>query len=251
MIATTPAATVAPQTRFAQPLCPIAGFEATDYALLNGQVVWVGEQPGVDHPRNLWNPWQASPFCGDTLRMQRGARTCLALLKTPSTAGLLPWLNPGPTPAPMPLWLKLATPRLDAVRQALQVNDLPAFERAALGVLGLGPGLTPSGDDFIGAICFTLQQAPRRRWAASLPAVQTGLRAAALGATNVISAALLSDMLNGHSFRALHELLAALDSEDPASIATAAQALQHIGASSGADMLCGVLLALNTWQETF
>ena len=87
--------------------------------------------------------------------------------------------------------------------------------------------------------------------AGGLPALQTRLRAAALRATNVISAALLSDMLNGRSFRALHDFLAALDSEDPASIAMAAQALQRIGASSGADMLCGVLLALNTWQETF
>ena len=267
----------------APPLRKIVGFESTDYATLDGRVVWAGDPAAADHPRNLWRPRQARAFCGDTRRLQRGAHTCLALLMAPSTTGLVGWLksagisegmSDGGTdsfsdslsdrendsvsePArhehtgPQPLWLQLGATRFDAVRQALQVNDLAAFEHAALRVLGLGPGLTPSGDDFIGGIFFALHHAPRSRWRAALPAVQLRIRQAAAGATNIISAALLDDLLDGHSHQALHDLLAALQTEDPARIEAATTALLRIGASSGADMLCGVLLALTTWQDAF
>ena len=245
---------VRPETRVAaqaQNPLPIAGFESTDYATLNGRVVWIGEQAGADHPRNLWRPWQAEPFTGNPARMQRGALTGLALLQGPVQPGLLSWLKPGLSTDPWPFWLKQASPRFDALALALGTNDLPALEQAALRLLGLGPGLTPSGDDFVGAVFFTLQHAPRTHWAAELPAVLDRIRTAARGATNRISAALLSDLLDGQSFRALHDLMLALDSEDPILIDAAAQALMNIGASSGCDMLCGALLALSTWQESF
>lgn len=247
----------------APPLRKIVGFETTDYATLDGRVVWAGDAAAADHPRNLWRPRPASHFGGDTTRLQRGAQIGLALLTGPATAGLLGWLKSAgtadsewvdktcPQPGPRPLWLQLAAPRLDAVRHALLVNDLVAFEHTALRLLGLGPGLTPSGDDFIGGICFALHHAPRPRWCAALPAVQVRIRQTACSATNVISAALLDDLLAGHSHQALHDLLVALHTEDPARIQAATTALLHIGATSGADMLCGVLLALSTWQASF
>jgi hypothetical protein len=248
---------VAPSRSTSQPaagvprLQAIAGFEATDYALLNGRVVWAGAQASTDHPRNFFRPWQPSPFSGDTARLQRGALNCMALLQGPLQPGLLTWLNPSLGSDPLPWWLTHALPRLNSLALALQSNDPPAFEHAALRLLGLGPGLTPSGDDLVGAIFFALRQAPRTRWAAELPALRSRVRAAAHEATNVISAALLDDLLDGHSYRPLHELMTALDSEDPSHIAAATQALLRVGASSGADMLSGVLLTLGTWQETF
>lgn len=247
----------------APPWRQIAGFEATDYATLDGRVVWVGDPAAADHPRNLWQPRRASAFCGDTARLQRGAGICLTLLMGPSAAGLLRWLTAAgsgasvslaersETAAPMPLWLQLGATRFDAVRQALRVNDVAAFERAALRLLGLGPGLTPSGDDFVGGVFFALHHAPRSHWRAALPAVHARFRTAAASATNVISAALLDDLMDGHSHQALHDLLGALHAEDPACIEAATTALLRIGASSGADMLCGVVLALTTWQDTF
>lgn len=250
-------------SRAALPLRKIVGFEATDYATLDGRVVWAGDPAAADHPRNLWRPRQASAFCGDTARMQRGAHTCLALLVGSCAAGLLRWLVSASsggsvslaacsgTAEAVPLWLQLAATRFDGVRHALQVNDVAAFERAALRVLGLGPGLTPSGDDFVGGIFFALHHAPRPRWCAALPAVRLRMRQAGANATNVISAALLDDLMDGHSHQALHDLLGALQTEDPARIEAATTALLRIGATSGADMLCGVLLALTTWQDAF
>ena len=249
------------------PLQKIAGFESTDYASLHGRIVWAGAQARTDHPRNAWRPWLADDRRFDAQGLQRGATLAMGLLARlhgsglsdsglhpsglhpdgPTSNGLLAWLARGTLPFP----LGLTAPRFAAVRAALLANDEPAFEAAAPGLLGLGPGLTPSGDDFIGAIFFALAHAPRAHWQPHLPALQARMRSAAASATNVISAALLDDLMAGRSYRCLHELLAALEGDDPALIETSARALLRIGASSGADMLAGLLLALSTWHESF
>jgi Protein of unknown function (DUF2877) len=178
----------------------------------------------------------------DAPALAAGARLCLRQLDGRESHGLLSWLLARPLPFP----LEVARPRLDAVRAALACGDAIAFEAAVLRLLGLGPGLTPSGDDFIGAIFFALAHAPRRAWREAMPGMQARLRDAALTATNPISAALLDDLMAGASYRVLHELLAALQDGDAVAIAQTTQALLCVGASSGADMLAGLLLALTT-----
>lgn len=167
---------------------------------------------------------------------------CLGLLDALPAKGLLLWLAGQPLPFPF----DHAGPRFDAVRDALRDDDVHAFEAAALRVLGLGPGLTPSGDDFVGAILFALTHAPRAAWCSHLPAVKATLRNAAKTSTNVISAALLDDLMSGVSYGALHEWLAALQSHRRPRIEHATRDLLRVGASSGADMLAGGLLALIT-----
>ncbi len=160
--------------------------------------------------------------------------------------GLLLWLMGQDLAFP----LNHAVPRFDAVRQALQQHDLPAFAAGAERLLGLGHGLTPSGDDFVGGIMFTLAHvrhvSTAQEWLVGLPEVARLLNQAATASTNVISAALLEDLLAGSSYRVLHALLAALNSQDDASIQSATTDLLALGASSGADLLTGVLLALST-----
>ena len=220
----------------------VAGFEATAYAWRHGVIVWAGDKAATDHPRNLWRPWQPPPLRCDAPALAAGARICLKQLDGAKSEGLLRWLMAMPLPFP----LDHARPRFDAVREALTRNDVAAFEAAALRVLGLGHGLTPSGDDFIGAIFFALAHAPREAWRADMPAMQARMHEAAQTTTNAISAALLDDLMAGRSYRALHELLAALQDGDAATIHHASQALLRVGASSGADMLAGLLLALTT-----
>ncbi len=227
------------------PLQRIAGFEATGYAMLHGRVVWAGEQARTDHPRNARRPWHAKPLACDAASLRAGARQCLALLDTLPPKGLLLWLTGQTLPFP----LNRAAPRFDAVRSALERNHLRDFESAALRVLGLGEGLTPSGDDFLGGICFALGHAPRQAWHEQLPEVLSRIRTAAATATNVISAALLDDLIEGSSYRAAHELVAALQRNAAPEIVHAARSLLYIGASSGADILAGVLLALLTTPD--
>lgn len=223
-------------------LQPVAGFEATAYAWRNGALVWAGARAQTDHPRHARRPWQPPALRVDAVALRAGARTCLRLLDARPTKGLLPWLAGCELPFP----LNHAASRFEAVRSALQAHDLPALEAAALRVLGLGPGLTPSGDDFIGGVFFALAHAAPNAWHEPLAGLKARLLAAAHGATNEISAHLLADLLNGASYRVLHELLAALQGNEPAAIEPATQALLGLGASSGADLLAGLLLALTT-----
>ena len=227
------------------PLQKIPGFESTAYATLHGELVWTGEATDIDHPRNLRRRWQPPRASCDAQRAKAGARLALGLIDELPAKGLLLWLMGRPLPFP----LELARARLDAVRDALERDDLAGFAAAARRVLGLGAGLTPSGDDFVGGICFALAHAPRHAWAAGLPAVQADLLDGANHATNVISAALLGDLIAGASYAPMHELLAALQTDDARAISAAMQRLLRLGATSGADMLAGVLLALTTHAD--
>lgn len=238
-------------TAMTAPLQKIPGFESTAYAYSFGQIVWAGSDAITDHPRNLHSPWQPPEQRWDAIPLQTGAQLCLELFASDchqklEPKGLLLWLIGQPLPFP----LQLASARFDTIRNALHDRDLPAFEAACTRVLGLGHGLTPSGDDFVGGILFALEHAPMTEWVSHLPAAKSRIHDAAANATNPISAALLDDLMAGTSYRAMHDLLAALAFQDPENIAASTSQLLRVGASSGADMLAGVLLALTATRTT-
>ncbi len=225
----------------------IPGFETTDYAYLRGSIVWAGEQASTDHPRNAFATWQPETFTFNVNKLREGALICKSLFNSnhqleKNTKGLMLWLKGKAMPFP----LNLSEARFDAINQALIGNDLDAFTSAALRVLGLGHGLTPSGDDFVGGMMFALTHAPRQAWVKDLPMIKTHIRNSAATSTNVISAALLDDMMAGKSYSALHDVLLALHSNNKTNIVSACEKLLNVGASSGADMLAGLLLALTT-----
>ncbi len=228
---------------------PVPGFESTAYGYLRGRIVWAGEGAVTDHPRHATRPWQNQPSTFDPQRLRDGAFNCLALFAPGKPVleakGLMLWLTAQPLPFP----LDAAAARFDAVRAALQSNDLAALQAGVLRVLGLGHGLTPSGDDFVGGVFFAQAHAPREAWGHEIGLAKAALRLAAQSSTNVISAALLDDLMDGVSYRALHELLVALQDTRATEIAAAAGQVLRIGASSGADMLAGLLLALTSFPH--
>ena len=223
-------------------LARVPGFESTHYARADGRIVWTGETAHSDHPRNLANPWQAKPAHYQAQALRKGAALAWDALQTQARPGLLAWLGGEALPFP----LNLAAQRLDDLAQALHAQNLAALEAACLRLLGLGVGLTPSGDDLVGAVFFTLRHAPIAQWHAAMPALHKRISRAAQSASNPISAALLDDLLQGSTYRALHELFDALHLQQAPAIEEAVRALLRIGASSGADMLTGVLLTLLT-----
>jgi hypothetical protein len=122
-------------------------------------------------------------------------------------------------------------------------DDEPAGALAiAERLLGLGPGLTPAGDDLIGGALFTkacgVITGPSWRAAAET------IRQLARERTHRISAMLLGDLLDGEGHAPLHDLIVALATADPRAAEDAAARLVRIGHSSGWDMLTGVLGAL-------
>ena len=132
---------------------------------------------------------------------------------------------------------------VERLARATRGDDPQAACDAALPLLGLGSGFTPSGDDLVGALFFARRAlanatAAARRWAHAAHR----LCAASEARTHPIAAALLRDLADVASFAPLHALVAALAAghEPPG---RAARALVAIGHSSGWDMLAGVLIA--------
>jgi hypothetical protein len=121
-----------------------------------------------------------------------------------------------------------AQPALEAVDRWLAGHTL-AQEAATL--IGLGPGLTPSGDDYFGGVMVALHLTGRSAQAETL---WRWLEPRLPAHTTAISAAHLAAAAQGEAHEALH---AVLDGEDPA-------LLDGVGHCSGWDALAGAVAVL-------
>jgi hypothetical protein len=126
-------------------------------------------------------------------------------------------------------------------------GDLESVLKLAEQLIGLGPGLTPSGDDFVGGLVFMSRRLssayPEERWweGGDLPA----LLAYARSNTSRISYALLTDLFESQSHASLHALAHELISDTGGFDAKFhVRQVTQIGHSSGWDMLTGILAAL-------
>lgn len=272
----------------------LPGFEATSFHLAGDQVVWISES-GPDHPRTVLidagTPWSVLEMREDTQisvcefvetlggcdfpideYRTSASRAILSLIDISSPRGFATLLK-GQSP-PFPL-----SHRVDAVHalaQACAADDDAAFVHHAHGLLGVGGGLTPSGDDFVGGALFAMHWLHRRDtvrsevngapdralpaagWRPQIPqiprlpsrprlswhAAAAQVVAHAASRTHVISAALLSDLARGQSYAALHDFAACIAHGDDEAALTHAVAVTSIGASSGWDMLAGFMAAL-------
>ena len=112
--------------------------------------------------------------------------------------------------------------------------------RGTAGLIGLGPGLTPSGDDFVGGAMIALRAfdqdgAADRLAAWALPLARTR--------TGAISYAHLACAAEGEGAAALHETLAALGTPGAPGLAGHLGAIDAIGHTSGWDALAGAVAA--------
>lgn len=241
---------------------PIAALANSAYWRAGGEIIWIGSRTGSLHPRavlvDAWRapdvgpfyidlaeclPWSPRPLSVGAMAMDRFKAQCLKLqenvaeLGTPAGFGLL---LDGKSPAHP---LNLAVPHVLMVAGAYHRDDPQAAYEASLALLGVGPGLTPSGDDFTGGALFakrilTLDCPSAEAWRG----VAIRLTAAVQARSHTLSAALFADMAEGYSFAALHRLAQALAEDAPAhEIITAARSLVAIGHSSGWDMLAGFI----------
>jgi len=108
------------------------------------------------------------------------------------------------------------------------------------GLIGLGPGLTPSGDDFLGGMLIALHAL---RVHAAADKLGTWVLARAGDRTHRISRAHLECAAEGEGAGALHETLAAISSPRSPGLGRCLEALGRIGHSSGWDALAGVVAA--------
>ena len=125
-----------------------------------------------------------------------------------------------------------AQPALDALKRWLIGN---ALDEDAQMLIGLGPGLTPSGDDYLGGLLIALHALERR------PQAQALWRwlEPRLGRTSAISAAHLAAAATGEGHEALHACLQALASRSADWPRTLEQ-VANVGHVSGWDALAGI-----------
>jgi hypothetical protein len=115
---------------------------------------------------------------------------------------------------------------------------------ALSSLLGLGSGLTPSGDDFLCGILASLRSAsPAGEANEGLAALRAAL-SPRLGLTTDISASFLRCAILGFFPAPLLSLAQALADADLASASEALISLSLIGHSSGLDLACGFLFGL-------
>lgn len=133
-----------------------------------------------------------------------------------------------------PPWQAAVEPALAAL------GRLPPLEalRIAAGALGgLGPGLTPAGDDMLSGILFAFRALGGPTVEPALIAVARSIR------TSDVAAAILEAAAAGYHIEPVHDLVMAAAVGDTSAAAKAAAALDRFGSSSGADVAYGLRLA--------
>jgi len=122
---------------------------------------------------------------------------------------------------------------------ATDATDISPARIAPL--IGLGPGLTPSGDDYLGGILITLSLIGQTRLRDRLwRAVEPLLHLRTCG----ISRAHLAAASEGHGSAALHDLLHAVLAGRNDAISTAMETVSAIGHTSGWDTVAGAIAVL-------
>jgi hypothetical protein len=154
----------------------------------------------------------------------------------PGFAGLLG----GPGPRHLPMYAARAAAILDQLEAALAAGDGEAADSVSRRLVGLGPGLTPSGDDALVGLAAALHGLghPQRGFLADAVA-DAGMR------TTSVAASLLRHAAAGEFSERLHALLADLLGDDEGSLRGSVERALAWGATSGADCLVGVLFGLD------
>lgn len=165
---------------------------------------------------------------------------CLTTSRIRSASALLAETVDAAQPSPFGLAAaSLISTRLGALRDAVLTGAPAAVTAAAQRLVGLGEGLTPTGDDILAGLAFLAAQ-PGMRLATHLPAIA----AVDTGATTLLAAVTLRQAVRGRARQRLHDLALAIGGDD-AGIRRAAARVREIGHTSGADLLTGIRLALD------
>ena len=169
-------------------------------------------------------------------------------------------LRGGPPLSPLAAVLRQRTLALSAATRAFARSPEPrtatprrcgngaqrrAIEECVSGLVGLGPGLTPSGDDFLSGFVAAIRA--RRLEGTRGGALQKAICAAVkknLGWTSDVSAALLRCMLLDHWPDPLLDLAEAIAADREPDALQALEDLCRLGHSSGADIATGFLFGL-------
>ena len=143
--------------------------------------------------------------------------------------------------------LQFAWPAVQSIARAAAAQDVRGIYARVNELVGLGSGLTPSGDDFLGGLFFALHIL-NQRFPSQFELNKTEISRFLMqirSCTNLISATLLDDLAGGLGPAPLHVFIQNLlmpESQEPSF--EHALALASIGHSTGWDILTGLLSGL-------
>ena len=164
------------------------------------------------------------------------AKIAAVLRGRSESTGLAPLVYPlsGEPADAMNPWCRMAHAPLQALLTALEGNDLPSIAPAVEQLLGLGPGLTPSGDDVLSGLMYGLRHSVWRN-TAECKTLTEAVCTMAKQKTTAVSADYLLALAQDAPFERMANAW-----KNPE---TGAPALMEIGNNSGSEMLLGLLLA--------
>ncbi len=174
----------------------------------------------------------------------------------PSREGLVPLLESVELLGPMQVFLRAQTPPsiserarpyIERLMWALFSGDLkPAAENAGQ-ILGLGPGLTPSCDDFLAGLIFSLKSGINLLFNendAALPGFidkfSGEIVKSAKSKTTIYSVSYLTEAARGEAPAPAISLLYAIVSKGPDDVAAVSRKLIQMGETSGSDTAVGI-----------
>lgn len=200
----------------------------------------------------LWDPKPYPALGADADGFRRALAALFERITThspeASLARLLPYLQAEDLPDPLQKIRHF--PRSHALMSGL-AESLARRNRRGLKVVtssmaGLGPGLTPAGDDFLSGVLLALALTRELRDDPELAEIAGMLLETAGPRTGEISAAYLKAAHAGEANERWHRLLQAIAGGDARTLEETADAVLEIGETSGADMLAGFLTAMQT-----
>lgn len=242
----------------------VAPLGASIYIVVGDTILWLGGPAEPMHPRAIllseppagsgWLPgatirfppcdhpaWWPEPALGDASSVATLRRGVARLAAAATSLGHAEGFGARLAGAPLAFPLARAAAQADALAAACAADAPARAADAARALLGLGSGLTPSGDDFVGGAFFARALFARAGVgdAAGWRTAAETIASATAHATHPISAALLIDLLGGEGWAPLHDLARALAQGDEAASMAAAQRLVRLGHSTGWDVLAG------------
>lgn len=232
-----------------------AGLRPGDPAEMRGSALCIDGKVSISLRDSL--PWRPQPPPADWTRadLAQGLDLLAAAARRRAPAEglgrLIPYLADGRGEAPAhdnrllaAAW-RAACQLSDWLRQAPPAGKGCVSPAAAVGgLLGLGPGLTPSGDDLIGGVLIALGALGAGAAARELAQC---VRQLAPQRTGKISRAHLAAAAEGEAAAALHETLAAVLGGDGAGLGAHLDEVDAIGHCSGWDALAGATIVL-AWR---
>jgi hypothetical protein len=140
---------------------------------------------------------------------------------------------------------RLARPRIERLRSWLDDRQPSLADKTPpTDLLGLGPGLTPCGDDLL---CGALVALRAVGWNDAADRLASAIDRAAPAATSPLSRSFLRAAAEGLAAEALHALILGVLSERPGPLVGDVEALNRIGHTSGWDALAGTMLVLQAF----